>query len=86
MLKTLSRLWAKLSSRRRKQFALLSLLMLAGGMAEVVSLGAVIPFLAALAAPEKVLSHPVVDSLISALCHLSCAFGLQSPQSPITNP
>ena len=83
MLKTLKRLWFKLSSRRRKQFALLSLLMLAGGMAEVVSLGAVIPFLAALAAPEKVLSHPVVDSLLSALCHLSSAFGLQSP--PITN-
>ncbi|NBT46659.1 MAG: ABC transporter ATP-binding protein [Actinobacteria bacterium] len=51
--------------------------MLAGGVAEVVSLGAVIPFLAALAAPEKVLSYPVVDSLISALCHISSTFGLQ---------
>jgi len=83
MLKTLKRLWSKLSSRRRKQFALLSVLMLAGGMAEVVSLGAVIPFLAVLAAPEKVLSHPAVDSLFSALCHLSSAIGLQF--FPITN-
>jgi ATP-binding cassette subfamily B protein len=83
MLKTLKRLWSKLSSRRRKQFALLSVLMLAGGMAEVVSLGTVIPFLAVLAAPEKVLSHPAVDSLFSALCHLSSAIGLQF--FPITN-
>lgn len=84
MLRTLSRLWSKLSSRRRKQFALLSVLMLAGGVAEVFSLGAVIPFLAALATPEKVLSHPVVDSLLSALCHLSSAIGLKF--LPITTP
>jgi ATP-binding cassette, subfamily B, bacterial PglK len=79
LLKTLSRLWSKLSFRRRKQFALLSLLMLVGGMAEVVSLGAVIPFLAALSSPEKVLSHPAVDSFFSAFCYLSSAFGLHSP-------
>ena len=83
MLKILHRLWSKLSFRRRNQFAFLSLLMLIAGAAEVVSLGAVIPFLAALAAPEKVLSHPVVDSLFSALCHLSSAIGLQF--LPITN-
>ena len=83
MFKTLKRLYSKLSARRRKQFALLSVLMLAGGVAEVVSLGSVIPFLAALAAPEKVLSHPVVDSFFSVLCHLSSSIGLQSP--PITN-
>jgi len=82
MLKTLKRLWSKLSARRRKQFALLFVLMLAGGVAEVVSLGAVIPFLAAFAAPEKVLSHPVVDSLLSALGHLSSAFTLQPPPIP----
>lgn len=91
MLKTLSRLWSKLSFRRRRQFALLSLLMLVGGMAEVVSLGAVIPFLAALASPEKVLSNPVVGSLFSALCSLFSVFGLTFPQihnyqSPIPTP
>ena len=84
MLKTLKHLWSKLSARRRKQFALLSVLMLAGGVAEVASLGAVIPFLAALAAPEKVLSHPIAGSLFSALCHLSSAIGLQF--FPINNP
>jgi len=84
MLKTLKHLWSKLSARRRKQFALLSVLMLAGGVAEVVSLGAVIPFLAALAAPEKVLSYPLVDFFFSAVCHLSSASGLQI--SPINIP
>ena len=82
MLKILHRLYLKLSARRRKQFALLSVLMIVGGLAEVVSLGAVIPFLAALASPEKVLSHPAVDSFLSAFCHLSSAFGLQFPPSP----
>jgi ATP-binding cassette subfamily B protein len=86
MLKILYRLWFKLSARRRKQFALLFVLMLAGGVAEVISLGAVIPFLAALAAPKKILSYPVVDFFFSALCHLSSAIGLQffstnNPQS-----
>ena len=86
MVKTLRRLWLKLSSRRRKQFALLSILMLAGGVTEVVSLGAVIPFLAALAAPEKVLSHPVVDALFSALCHIYSAFGEKFPQITTSHP
>jgi ATP-binding cassette subfamily B protein len=83
MLKILHRLWAKLSFRRRNQFAFLSLLMLIAGAAEVVSLGAVIPFLAALAAPEKILLNPAVDSLCSSLCNLSSVFGLRF--SPITN-
>ena len=80
MLKTLSRLWSKLSFRRRRQFVLLSLLMLVGGMAEVVSLGAVIPFLAALSSPEKVLANPAVGSLFSAICSLFSVFGLTFPQ------
>ena len=82
MLKTLSRLWSKLSFRRRKQFALLSLLMLAGGMAEVFSLGAVIPFLAALVDPEKVLSNPVFESLFSAFCKMSSVFRQTSTHIP----
>lgn len=84
MLKTLYRLWMKLSSRRRKQFALLSVLMLAGGLTEAISLGAVIPFLTVLAVPEKVPYHPVVDSFFSAICHLSSAIGLQF--FPANNP
>jgi len=60
--------------------------MLVGGVAEVVSLGAVIPFLAALAAPEKVLSHPVVDALFSALWHIYYAFEEKIPQITTSHP
>jgi len=56
--------------------------MLAGGLAEVVSLGAVIPFLAALAAPEKVLSHPTVGSFFAVLHNISVAVALPFPEIP----
>jgi len=81
MLKTLFRLWFKLSTRRRRQFLLLGVLMLVGGLAEVVSLGAVIPFLAVLASPEKVLSHPAVVSFFKVLHYLTRALGLSLPES-----
>lgn len=45
-------LWVHISGRRRIQFALLLVLMLASGIAELVSLGAVLPFLALLSDPE----------------------------------
>jgi ABC-type multidrug transport system fused ATPase/permease subunit len=41
-------------------------LMVLSGIADVVSLGAVLPFLAALTAPERVLSHPYVTDLARA--------------------
>jgi len=45
--------------------------MLAGGLAEVLSLGLVVPFLAAMAAPQKLLSHPnfcAVFNFLSSAC------------------
>jgi ABC-type multidrug transport system fused ATPase/permease subunit len=56
----LVRLWHHLSRRRRRQFGLLMGLMLVGAFAEVVSLGAILPFLGILVAPDRVLSHPIV--------------------------
>jgi ABC-type multidrug transport system fused ATPase/permease subunit len=56
----LFRLWRHLSRRRRRQFALLMGLIVLGGLAEVVSLGAVLPFLGMLVAPDKVFKHAVV--------------------------
>jgi ABC-type multidrug transport system fused ATPase/permease subunit len=44
--------------RRRRQFYLLICLMIISSFAEVVSLGAVLPFLAMLTAPERVFNHP----------------------------
>lgn len=62
----LSRLWHHLSHRRQRQFGLLMGLMLASACAEVVTLGAVLPFLGILVAPERVFNHPMVESMTQA--------------------
>lgn len=59
----LTRLWQHFSLRRKYQFGLLMTLMLISAFAEVVSLGAVVPFLGVLVAPEAVFGHPVVAKL-----------------------
>ncbi len=56
----LLRLWHHLTRRRRRQFLLLIGLMLVSAFAEVVSLGAVLPFLGILTAPDLVFNHPIV--------------------------
>jgi ABC-type multidrug transport system fused ATPase/permease subunit len=58
--KLLARLWYHIGRRRQRQFAVLMVLTLVGTIAEVVSLGAVLPFLSILIVPEKVFSHPVI--------------------------
>lgn len=63
----LLRLWHHLGSRRRKQFILLLGLMIIASLAEVVTLGAVLPFLMALMSPEKVFNHPAAQPFIAAL-------------------
>ena len=60
----LKRLWAHITPRRRGQFALLLLLMVSASFAEILSIGAVLPFLAVLTAPEKIINHPTTQSLI----------------------
>ena len=60
----LVRLRRHLSHRRQRQFALLMVLMIISALAEVVSLGAVLPFLGILVAPERVLSHPIVADMV----------------------
>ena len=56
-------IWFHLSRRRRFQLAVLFLVMLASGLAELVSLGAVMPFLAVLTKPEYLLQQPLIQSL-----------------------
>lgn len=63
----LVRLWDHLSQRRRRQFVLLMGLMLASAFAEVVSLGAVLPFLGILTAPDLVFNYPIVADVARAL-------------------
>lgn len=63
----LPRLWHHISPRRRTQFGILFLLMVLASFVEVVSIGAVLPFLAVLTAPERVFGHQLAQPLIHAL-------------------
>jgi ATP-binding cassette, subfamily B, bacterial PglK len=58
-------LWPHFSSRRRTQFIMAFGLMLVSACLEVVSLGAVIPFIAVLTVPENVFNYPVIADNIS---------------------
>ncbi len=60
-------LWGHMSSRRKKQFLLLLILMMVASIAEIVSIGSVIPFLGALTAPQKIFEAPLAQPLISFL-------------------
>jgi ATP-binding cassette, subfamily B, bacterial PglK len=63
----LRRLWHHLGRRRQWQFGLLLCLMLTSALAEVVSLGAVLPFIGVLAAPDRIFNYPVVASVARSL-------------------
>lgn len=52
--------WAHLSVRRKRQLAILLVLMVLASFAEVLSLGAVLPFLGVLTAPDRVFEHPAI--------------------------
>lgn len=56
-------IWGHLSRRRRIQLGLLLAAMLASGGAELVSLGAVLPFLAVLSDTERLWQQPLVQQL-----------------------
>ena len=60
-------IWSHLSRRRRIQLVLLLLVMLASGGAELVSLGAVLPFLAVLSNPEQLWKQPLVHALATSV-------------------
>jgi len=57
----LRQLWNHLSRRRRRQLGVLLLVMLASSVAEVVSLAAVLPFLAVLANPTGLWQQPLLQ-------------------------
>jgi ABC-type multidrug transport system fused ATPase/permease subunit len=63
----LSRLWNHISRRRRVQFGLLLVLMILASFAEILSIGAVLPFLAILTDPGRVFEHPSAKPIIQAL-------------------
>lgn len=61
--KLLVRMWGCISQRRRVQLLLLLLVMLGSGSAELLSLGAVVPFLAVLSDPERLWHASLVQEL-----------------------
>ena len=67
LLTLLHRLWVHISPRRRVQFGLLFLVMILASFAEVVTIGAVLPFLAALINPDQLFEYPIVQPLIHVL-------------------
>lgn len=60
-------LFRRISPARRYQFTLLLGLILASSIAEVVSLGAVVPLIGILTQPEKVFAHPTLARVVQAL-------------------
>lgn len=56
-------IWGHLRRRRRIQLGLLLVMMLATGLAEMLSLGAVLPFLAVLSDPQRLWQNQVVQEL-----------------------
>ena len=62
----LKRLWHHISLRRRGQFVMLISLTLLSSLAEVVSLGAVLPFIGILTQPEKVFTSPWLAGFVGA--------------------
>lgn len=71
-LQLLARLWHHLSRRRQRQLGIVVILTFLSALAEMVSLGAVLPFVGVLIAPQKVFSYP-------AISHLIQAWGITSP-------
>lgn len=61
------RLWYHLSSRRQRQFGLVLGLMLVSALADVVSVGAVLPFLGIFTVPDRVFSFPLVAAVAPVL-------------------
>lgn len=64
---SLLRLWKHIDHRRRKSLLALLCLLACGSLAEVVTIGAIIPFLAALTDPVKLYSNPNIAPLAGSL-------------------
>lgn len=60
-------LWGRLTKARQRQMLLLLTLMLGSAFSEVISLGAVLPFIGVLTVPDKVFNHTQLRGLIETL-------------------
>ena len=58
------RIWKNLSFRRKKQISFLPIMMLASAFSEMLSLASVLPFLAVITNPEKILTYPILSNFL----------------------
>ena len=63
----LAALYRTLSPRRRRQFALMLVLMVVGAAAELLTIGAALPFLALIAAPGQIVRYPRIASWVDSI-------------------
>lgn len=63
MIRVLKKLWAHIEFRRRYQLGLLLMLMLLASVAEMFSIGAVIPFLSVMADPARAMNQPSIRGI-----------------------
>jgi ATP-binding cassette subfamily B protein len=60
----LENLWNHLSDRRKIQFFSLLVLMLVSAFLDIISIGAILPFLGVLTAPEQLLDHKLMENVV----------------------
>jgi len=65
--KSLSKLWFYIRPKRRRHFVYLLLFTLIASIAEIVSIGAVIPFLGALTNPESIITNTYISPYLDVL-------------------
>jgi ATP-binding cassette, subfamily B, bacterial PglK len=65
MLELLKRLWCQIKVKRKRQLRIVMAIMLAASVAEVVSIGAIMPFLIALSNPELIFQHELAQNFIN---------------------
>ncbi len=63
----LKTIWSHIRIRRRKQLGLLMILMLLASVSEVISIGAILPFLAVLSNPTIIFDHELAQPFIQLL-------------------
>jgi ATP-binding cassette subfamily B protein len=87
LIQLLNRLWGHISRSRRRQFGLQLVLVIAVSLAEIFSIGAVLPFLGALTNPQRIFELPLAQPVIhllgittsnQLLLLITIAFGLAS--------
>jgi len=64
IIKLLCHLWSHINSRRRIQFGLILVLIVFAAFAEIISIGAIVPFLGILTAPDVVFNHAAAQPFI----------------------